>query len=123
MAELQRAGFSADAVFNLSDMLVAFSAKSREIAFANVAIRVFPSDRRSYTGRVTIVEPFDNLAGLDVWMSPNLIALTVHFISPIKFESRREFAFTTTAQSRAQVRALVNAWPGGLRPSVHETSL
>jgi len=122
LAELRGRGFAADVVFDMTDMIVALDTRSRAIAFANVELQVFRPGRSRYLSRFTIVEPFDKLEGLDVWISPSLITLTAYFNAPSTFDSKTKLEFSTAPQSRAQVRALVAAWPGARPASIREST-
>lgn len=120
LRELVASGFALDAVFDMSDTIVALDMKQQRIAFVNVLLQVFPPGRSSYSTRFNIVEPFSKLEQLDVHLSANLISLSVHLNAPSTFNSKLKMDFNTALQSKSAVDALMAAWPGAGKASFVE---
>lgn len=115
--ELVAQGFSPDAVFDLSDTIVALDMKMQQIALANVSLQVFPPGKSSFSSRFNITEPFSKLEGLDVHLSPSLISLTIHFNAPNTFNSKLKMDFSTSPQSKSAVDQLMASWPRACKAS------
>jgi hypothetical protein len=121
MNELLSQGFNVDSLFDMHDMFVALDNINKRIAFVNVELQTFPSNRQSEMRHFTIIEPYSKLENIVVQYSNSLILIDVYFNSPNTFNSTTKMSFSQAPQSRAQIRDLVAAWPGtksaGRRPS------
>lgn len=118
LEKIIEAGFEPSSVFEMMDLIVAIDRKNGKIALVDFSHTIHPRgmeppvDRGSFSTRLTVVVPADEIDCLSVhFQSSGYIESTLIYKAPNRINSTLKLNIPFESKDKSRVMQLVSLWP------------